>query len=121
MSGWINGVSFRADIALLILGLKRRTSRTDNTLFTIPQWLFVRAFAFIVDEDFVGGAFADLGGGVDCSRSGTITFAGSSVGVEFGALWACFALFGDWIEELPISRVALDTVVGNLVVTFIAF
>lgn len=120
VSGGIKNKSFRAVVALLIFWLKSGSSWASDAVFTIPEWLVVRAFAFVIEPDSSSTAFTLLGGWVDASGWIAFTFAWLGGGIELGACGAFSALLGDWIEKLSSGGITLNTVVGDFIIPILA-
>ncbi len=120
VSDWINNKSFWAVVALAIFWFKVCSRWTCNAILTVPEWLDIRAFAFLVEPNSSSSTFTLLCGWIDAPWRITFTFAWLRSGIEFSARWTCSALLGDWIEKLSGGGVTLNTVVSDFIIAVLA-
>ena len=121
MGDWVSFESFWTVVTLLVLWLESGSSWTGDTFLSVPEWLIVWAFAIIVKPNFTSTAFAFFGVRVDGPGGVAFTFACFGCGVEFGSSGAGSALFGGRVKKLSSGGIALDTVVGDFIITILAF
>ena len=121
MSYWISSKSFWAMITLLVFWFICSSRWTGNTCFTVPKRFVRWTWAFIVKEDLTSRTLTCLGGWIDFSWGGTVTFTWLSANTVFSAFRTFFALLWDWIKELSCWRVTFHTIGSNFIITFTAF
>lgn len=121
MSGAVENESFRAMIALFILGFEVSSRGTSNASSTIPKGLDIWADTLVILEDSFSRAFTFFSDLADLSWRGAIAIARLRGCVEFGACGAFPALLGDGVEKHSSGSITLDTVVRNFIVPISTF
>jgi len=121
MTYWVRLETLWTVIALFVLWLKCCSCRTGDTVSVVPKRQIVRALTLVIDKDSFTSAFTLLGCWIYLSWCITYTFACLNGCTVFSSFWAFSALLGRRVKKFACLWITFDAIVGNFIISSIAF